>query len=86
MDITVSWFPPNETATECLCTIYTTAHECDEQTSACVYEWFLILVAVMAVFIAASLVTRAVYNMVRRIDATSQLVERFAQHRNTHLH
>ena len=95
MDINLSLASPNKTATlctgnqtvaECLCTIYTTASECDTKTSNCVYEWFLVLMSVMLTLSVCVYVARATYNILQRVETSSQQLERITHRRGTHQH
>ena len=83
---TATWATGNETTAECLCTIYTTAKECDQKTATCVYEWFLVLIALLTVLFVVVYVAQIVCRALERVDAISRLVERLNRRQNFHAH
>ena len=78
----------NETSTECLCTIYTTALECDEKTESYVYGWFFILLSIIAVLTATLYVVHSIQYLVRFMQEETYSLRRNNHHHQdtTHMH
>ena len=60
----------NQTVTECLCTIYTTAAECDEEPQTAVYAWFFVLFAIIVVILSSIYVARSIQRLIRFVHKT----------------
>ena len=73
--------------TECVCTIYSTASECDKETEAYVYGWFFVLLAIIIVLTATIYVVRSIQYLVHFLqDEVHNWNRVFHRQTTTHMH